>query len=320
VLGDVLASSDVRELRVTDIGLVARDIKLIRLEACDGQPLPPAEPGAHLTLILPNGLERQFSLIEPGAMPSSYLLGVKLEPESRGGSRYLFDDVRVGDRIQARPPLNHFPLVEDGTRSLLLAGGIGITPIWSMAQRLTALGRPWKLAYTCRAPEDALFLTDLRSIEHAHLHFSRAAGARMDMKALCDSEPENTHFYCCGPVSMLEAFEAATAGRPGSHIHLEAFAAREEAALGGGFTVELAKSGRSLFIPPGQSILDAIAATGLPVPHSCVVGVCGTCETTVLAGTPDHRDSILTATERESGKTMMICCSGSLTEKLVLDL
>jgi ferredoxin-NADP reductase len=299
---------------------IARDTKLIRLAARNGRTLESADPGSHITLALPGAIERQYSLVEVSATSGHYVIAVKRHPQSRGGSRYLVDHLQVGEAVNVRGPRNNFPLVEDAGRSILVAGGIGITPIWSLLQRLIDQGRSWRLAYSCRTAEDTLFLEQLRFLASAQLHFTQVTGKRFDIASFVKDEPDDAHFYCCGPSSMLTAFENALVNRPRSQIHLEAFAPREQAAVSGGFSVELARDGRCLLVKPGQSILDVLVAAGIPAPHSCLLGVCGTCETKVLRGIPDHRDSVLTAKEREDGKTMMICCSGARSDKLVLDI
>jgi ferredoxin-NADP reductase len=313
--------------RLTDIRTVARDTKLYTFRRVDGAPLPPYKPGAHIDLHLPNGLVRQFSLVQP-ADPNSggYVVGVKRDENSRGGSRYIIDEMKVGDEIKISAPRNNFPLVEDAEQVALFAGGIGITPIWCMAQQLNALGRSWKLYYACRSRADMAFLETLQQLapDSVHLHFDDEAGGVLDIAAAIAATPASAHLYCCGPNPMLKAFEAATAGRPRNLIHVEYFTPKEEAAGQesklGGFWVELARSGEEYFIPEGQKILEVLYQAGVDVDYSCELGICGACETKVISGTPIHHDSVLSEEEQASNEKVMICCCGCATERLVLDM
>jgi vanillate O-demethylase ferredoxin subunit len=188
-----------------------------------------------------------------------------------------------------------------------------------MIARLSALGRPWELVYCARTRAAAAFADTLQG--NVRFNFDQEHGGCLpDIAALVAAAPPEAHLYCCGPLPMLAAFESATAHVPRERVHVEYFTAREPAAVEGGFNVVLAKSGREFIVPPGKTILDTLLEAGLDIPFSCMEGVCGTCETKVLEGIPDHRDLILTEEERAAGKTMMICCSGAKTEKLVLDL
>jgi vanillate O-demethylase ferredoxin subunit len=208
---------------------------------------------------------------------------------------------------------------------VLIAGGIGVTPILSMVRRLQSIGRSWQLAYAVRSRNRAAFLEPLRELAAAgasrlQLHVDEEQGGRLlDLDSLVSSAPPDSHFYCCGPGPMLQAYKRATASLPPRQVHLEYFGA-DVAPAAGGFVVVLARSGRKVPVPAGTSILAALGAAGVYVPRVCEQGVCGTCETRVLAGVPDHRDLFLTTTEQAAGKTMLICCSGSLTDELVLDL
>ena len=309
------------ELVLVNIRLAARDTNLYTFEAPDGGALPPATPGAHLTLHLPNGLERQYSLVEAKANPTSYTVGIKRDGASRGGSSWIHDHLKVGMRLLVDPPRNNFPLNEDAQRTVLFAGGIGITPIYCMATRLAALGRSFALHYSCRSRADAAFLRELAGEAHVHLHIDdEQAGRFLPIADLVAAAPQGAHLYCCGPAPMLAAFEAAATGRPPEQIHVEYFTQQHEAATSGGFTVVLARSQREFVVPDGKTILQALRDGGFDAAHSCEEGVCGACETKVIEGVPDHRDSVLSQAERSAGKTMMICCSGALSPKLVLDL
>ncbi len=309
------------EVRLTAIRYAARDTHLYEFRRPDGAQLPAAEPGAHVDLHLPNGIMRQYSLTAPEAAPTAYVIGIKRDPESRGGSKYMFDDMHVGRLIKISPPRNNFPLDLNAPHTVLVAGGIGITPIWAMAQQLKALGKPWELHYACRSRQDTAFLAELEQLSGPRFHFDEeAAGKFLDIKAIVASAPKGAHFYCCGPLPMLGAFEAATADLPPAQVHVEYFTAKDAPNLEGGFVVQLQRAGKEFVIPPGKSILEVLRDSGLNVPYSCEEGICGACETSVISGTPDHRDSVLTDSERAASKTMMICCSGCKSDKLVLDI
>ncbi|WP_036030100.1 PDR/VanB family oxidoreductase, partial [Bradyrhizobium yuanmingense] len=245
-------------------------------------------------------------------------------PASRGGSKWMHELARVGAEIEVCGPENHFALVEDAPHSVLIAGGIGITPLFCMAQRLQAIGRSWELHYRCSRRDSAALLEELGRPgfrERVRLSFSEDAGTpRLDIAAVVAAAPQGTHFYCCGPNAMIESFEQACAAIPAECVHKEHFSAIEAPATDGGYTVRLARSGRVLPVVAGNTILSTLSAHGVKTRSSCEQGVCGECEVQVLAGTPDHRDMVLSPEERASGRTMMICCSGSLTPELTLDL
>jgi tetrachlorobenzoquinone reductase len=309
------------ETVLSAIRLAARDTNIFSFERPDRTPLPGAEPGAHIGVILPNGVERQYSLLHAGATLSEYSVGVKRDANSRGGSIYMHDQLRVGTRLSILPPRNNFPLEEKAALVVMIAGGIGITPIYCMIERLVALGRNWELHYSCRSRQDTAFLDELSRHSQAHFHFDDEAGGHfLKIPPILEKLPRTAHLYCCGPAPMLAGFEAATAAWPQDQIHVEYFTPKFAAAQAGGFVVELARAKRELQIPPGKSILQAVREAGIQVPHSCEEGVCGACETRVVSGIPDHRDTILTEQERKENATMMICCSGSKSPRLVLDI
>jgi len=314
-------ATETMELVLTAIRMAARDTNLYSFERADKGPLPAAEPGAHIGLILPNGVERQYSLIESGPGLRAYTVGVKRDTQSRGGSVFMHDHLRVGTSVAVVPPRNNFPLKEDAGQSVLIGGGIGITPIYCMVKRLAALGRKWELFYSCRTRMDTAFLDELAQFKGVHFHFDDEEGGRfLNVAEIVEGASRDAHLYCCGPAPMLAAFEAATAKWKPEQIHAEYFTPKFTAAATGGFTVVLARSKREIGVPPGKSILQCVRETGLQVPFSCEEGVCGACETRVIEGIPDHRDSILTESERKESATMMICCSGSKTPRLVLDI
>jgi ferredoxin-NADP reductase len=309
------------EVRLTAIRYVARDTCLFEFQTLDGSPLPAYEPGAHIDLHLPSGLLRNYSLTTAQPEPSTYTVGIKRDPASRGGSRFIHDELRVGTTLKIGGPRNNFRLREDAAHTVLIAGGIGITPIWCMAQRLGALGRDWRLHYACRSRDDMAFLKELAAMPQAALHFDDERGCFLDVAAVVAAAPKDAHLYCCGPAPMLQAFEAATRDWPRDQVHVEYFSPKElEPAKKGGFTVELARSGGTYFIPEGETILNVLLDAGVDVDYSCELGICGACEQRVISGIPEHRDSILSEEEQASNTRVMICCAGCKTERLVLDL
>ena len=320
-MSDASSPAKKLELVLTTIRMAARDTNLYSFERADGGTLPKVTPGAHISLMLPSGVERQYSLTNYGEDLTEYVVGVKLDPASRGGSLFMHNQLRVGTKITVEGPLNNFPLVEDAEHVVLLAGGIGVTPIYCMVRRLVELGRSWELHYSARSRADAAFVKELEKYEQVHFHFDDEEGGKfLDVPGIVGKIGQEAHLYCCGPKPMLEAFEKACAGRPPGNIHVEYFTPKYEAADEGGFTVVLQRSGKEVVVPEGKTILQVVRDAGVDVPFSCEEGICGACETRVIEGTPDHRDSILTESERAQNATMMICCSGSKSPKLVLDI
>lgn len=308
------------EMRLHSIRYAAQDTHLYEFRRPDGAVLPKAEPGAHIDLHLPNGMMRQYSLCTADGDPRAYVVGVKRDRASRGGSRYIHEYLQVGEILKIGGPRNNFPLKEDAGHSVLIAGGIGVTPIWCMAQRLVKLGRSFELHYACRTRSEAAFLEELAALPQAKLHFDDEAGGFLDLAPIVVNAPAGAHFYCCGPLPMLAGYEAAAKALPAEQVHVEYFSAKEEAATGGGYVVELRRSGREFPIPEGRTILQVLRDAGVDVPYSCEEGVCGACETQVISGEVDHRDNILTEKERLESKTIMVCCSGAKSARLVLDL
>jgi ferredoxin-NADP reductase len=306
--------------RLTAIRYAAEGIHLYEFSPVEAAAFPPFTAGAHVDLHLPNGLVRQYSLCNAQDETHRYVVGIKRDPASRGGSSYVHDQLRVGTVLQLGAPRNHFALHEAAAHTVLIAGGIGVTPIACMAQRLRALGASFEVHYSVRKRGEAAFL-DVLAGANLHLHVDAEHGnAPMALARIVAGAPRDAHLYCCGPGPMLDAFEATATGRPAGHVHLERFAAAQPAAADGGFTVQLARSGRSLRIRPGCTILDTLREEGISVQASCEQGICGSCETRVLSGRPDHRDSLLSDEEKQANKVMMVCCSGSKDDVLVLDL
>ncbi len=283
-----------------------------------GAPLPACAPGSHVDVHLPNGLVRQYSIVSADARLAR--IAVKRESKGRGGSAYMAETLRLGTVLNIGVPRVSFPLAAGPHRTVLIAGGIGITAVVAMARALAQGGGDWVLNYCVRRREDVVFASELAAWgERVRIRVSSEQG-RTSLASLIDGEPRGAHFYCCGPESMLEDFAQATTSLPADHVHVERFEAAKPPQDAGGFRVRLARSARDVSVRPDQTILDALAAEGIDAPSSCQQGICGSCEVRVLEGTPEHRDEVLTESERARGTSMMICCSRSLTPVLVLDM
>ena len=316
-----LLQASVQQMRLEADGVVS-----VELRPTDGGEFPPFDAGAHIDLHLANGLVRNYSLLNSSTERHRYVIGVLRDRATRGGSRYVHETLRVGATLPISAPRNNFPLHEGAEHSVLIAGGIGVTPILSMGRRLRELGGSFELIYFARSRASAAFLNELQALgAQITTHFDDEAGGPPDLRALLEAHRPHAglHLYACGPAPLLDAFERHAAEFGHTNAHIERFAAVEQKPAEGAratYVVHLAKTGRTLQVTPGTSLLDQLLESGVQVDHSCCEGVCGTCQTSVLEGTPDHRDSILTAKERASGKLMMVCVSGCKSERLVLDL
>lgn len=328
-----LETNDTIALRVKSVRDEAEGVKSVELVADHGEFLPRFTAGSHIELSVaaegfPSGLRRHYSLLNDPDETHRYVIGVGLHPQSRGGSRYVHDSLRVGERVEASVPRNHFPLVEDADLSILVAGGIGVTPLLAMARRLSRLGKRWRMYYCVRTPARAAFLDQLLALpggEVITVHDGCPGVRPLDIDDVMASAGAADHLYCCGPAGLMSAFEAAGRTRSPATLHVEWFEAPAVPANAanaptGAITVHLAKSGITLNVPAHRSILADAEAAGIAVPNSCGDGICGTCETRVLRGRPLHRDHVLTAAERERGDRMMVCVSRCLDAELTLDL
>lgn len=301
------------------------DIRSLVLVAADGQPLHPFEAGAHIDVHLDDGLVRQYSLINTTDTDGSYRIAIKLEPASRGGSSRMHR-LAVGDALTVGLPRNNFPLDLTASHTMLLAGGIGITPLLGMAHRLSVDGRSFSLDYFVRSRDALAFGCEIgtgpfTSRCRFYPGFDGAA-TRAELASRLDAAPPGTHVYACGPAPFMETVKELVAAEPGLLLHLEYFAADTALAdlARGSFRVSLAKSGKTVVVGADQTIVEALIAAGIEVATSCEQGVCGTCLTTVLAGRPDHRDMLLTEEEQQAGDRMLLCVSRCLDQELVLDL
>ena len=313
------------EVRIHAIRDECEDVKSFELVRVDGAPLGGQSPGAHIDVHLPPGQVRSYSLIGSSTDGGASRIAVKRERDGRGASAWLHDAARVGTTLRVADPINHFPLVEDAPRSVLFAGGIGITPILSMVRRLSQIGRIWELHYAATSAASMPFQEEIGQLARevgalVQTYRTDVGTRRMALDALVAEAPADAHLYCCGPARMIDAFVEAGRSRPAGTVHFERFAAAQQAVKEGGFSLHLARDGRTLLVPPGQTILDTLVKAGVNVPSSCGQGVCGTCQVGVLEGLPDHRDDYLTKTERDSNEVMLVCCSGARSPSLTLDL
>jgi ferredoxin-NADP reductase len=323
-------SHEPMQVLVRSMTLLASETVAVEFVPSDETELLAFEAGAHVDLLLPNGIRRSYSLCNRPTDRNRYVVGVKKANPSRGASSYIHDHLRVGQRIEISRPRNNFPLVRSAERSIFIAGGIGITPIWSMIQTLESEGGQWRLYYAARTSKDAAFLGEIRALGVAHpgsidVRFDHEAGAAMlDIEDIVNENAgTGVHFYACGPSPMLDAFEAATKSVPEANRHLERFSADAKGSSEGAladYEAVLAKSGMTLRVTPEKSLLDTLLDAGVSVEFSCMEGICGSCRVAVREGLPDHRDHVLTEEERARNDVVLVCCSGSRTQRMVLDL
>ncbi|MEU9345773.1 PDR/VanB family oxidoreductase [Streptomyces sp. NPDC048278] len=306
------------ELVVSERESAADGVVALTLRHPLGEELPDWEPGAHVDVLLGPGLERQFSLCGDPGDRSHWRIAVLREPDGRGGSAHVHEQLGVGGKVRVRGPRNHFRL-EPAPRYRFVAGGIGITPILSMLAAAEAAGAEWTLLYGGRTRRSMAFTGELARYGGERVTVApQDESGLLELGAVLDDVPAGTLVYCCGPGPLLDAVEARC---PADVLRVERFRPKEQpAGEEREFEVVLAQSGRTLTVAPGVSVLDTVRAAGVEVLYSCTEGTCGTCETDVLEGDPDHRDSVLTEEERAAGETMLICVSRCRGARLVLDL
>ena len=310
-------------LRVEQADMIADDIRMFELRAPDGSELPEFTAGSHVTIRVPGGQNRRYSLCNDPAERDRYVMAVKREAGGRGGSVSLVDGVNAGYEVMVSPPRNDFPLVGNPPRYLFIAGGIGITPIRSMIAQVTAAGRPFKLYYFTRtrgmmAFRDEFSRPEFRGKVVLH-HDEGDPDKSFDLWPVLE-EPKGAHLYCCGPRGLMEAVRDMTGHWPSSAVHFEDFGTGRTAAGAEDkpFRVRLASEGRTIEVPVGTSILDAVRGAGRHVPSSCESGTCGTCRVGFSAGEPDHRDLVLS--DHERARELIVCVSRAHSPELVLDL
>lgn len=305
----------------------AEDICSLELADVNGGPLPAFSAGSHVDVQLPGGLTRQYSLCNDPAENHRYLIGVLKDAASRGGSRAVHEQVHEGSVLQISPPKNHFALAHDARRHLLLAGGIGVTPILCMAERLARTGAAFEMHYATRSRARTAFAGRIAASSFAdrvHFHFDDGdAAQKLDIPALLGTPREGEHVYVCGPKGFMDAVlgAARAAGWPETQLHYEFFGAEvAPSADDGAFEVVLSSSGRVIPVAADQTVVQALDAAGVLVPTSCEQGVCGTCLTRVLEGECDHKDMYLTPEEQAANDQFLPCCSRAKSPRLVLDL
>ncbi|WP_290513041.1 PDR/VanB family oxidoreductase [Aeromicrobium sp.] len=309
-------------VRVEAKAMVAEGVVAVSLREVNDRPLPRWEPGAHVDLVLDKAPSRQYSLCGDPEDPHLWRLGILRDPEGSGGSLYVHDELQVGDLVRVRGPRNNFRLVAS-PRYLFIVGGIGITPILPMIAAAEAAGAEWELVYGGRERASMAFLDELADHGGDRVRVApQDEVGLLDLEALLGAPRPDTLVYCCGPEALLNAVEQRCTGWPSGSLHVERFYAKPltEPVLSDSFEVYLAQSQVTLTVAPDESILDLVEQAGIVVLSSCAEGICGTCETPVLEGVPDHRDSVLDEDERGANDCMMICVSRACTPRLVLDL
>jgi ferredoxin-NADP reductase len=311
--------------RVVATSPLAEGIHSFTLASADDVDLPNWAPGAHIDLYLPSGKVRQYSLCGDHTNKQEYEIAVQVEENGRGGSKEVIDVLRPGCELAISVPRNNFELVEEGDQYIFVAGGIGIMPILPMTRSLVDQGKPFHLYYCTRAPAKTAFLQYATALEERGLatihHDAGQPAAQLNFGELLDKQAPRTHVYCCGPDGLMRAVRSATSHWPKETVHWEYFTNSLMEAAGTDehqFKVQLVRSSRIFDVPPNRSILDVLRSNGVAVDSSCESGLCGTCRTRYVSGTPDHRDLVLNDTEHL--EYVMICCSRARTELLVLDI
>ncbi len=308
-------------LKVADVREIAMGIHQFELRAPEGGELPEFSPGSHLVVDTPAGVSRRYSLCNDPAERDHYVIAVKVDEQGRGGSLSMVQ-LRPGDTLSVSEPDNAFPLSPKARRSLLIAGGIGITPILCMARHLHANGSPFKLVYCTRDAGSTAFLDELRQADFADnvvIHHDEGnPEAAFDFWPLLET-PKGAHVYCCGPRGLMEAVRDMTGHWPTGAVHFESFGVSADVArTNTPFDVVLAKSNQRVHVDVQHSILEAVRAAGVSAPSSCESGTCGSCRTRLVAGQAEHRDMVLLDEEKEDN--IMICVSRACGDELVLDL
>ena len=313
-------------VKVDAITRQTQDIRSYELVDPEGRPLPMFTAGSHVDVRVPNGCTRQYSLCNDPREVDRYVIAVLREAAGRGGSDSMHDDVKEGNLLTIGVPRNNFPLSRDARHHVLLAGGIGVTPLLAMARELAARNASFELHYCTRTPDRTAFMSDLSQAafrDRVRCHHDNGVPADgLDLAALLRPVRDGAHVYCCGPTGFMRACEDAAAHWPRGRVHFEFFTADPDAEhdADAAFRVKLASSGRILDVPADRSIVEVLRANGVEVETMCEEGICGTCATVLLEGEPDHRDFVLDDDERARGEFIMVCCSRAKTAMLTLDL
>jgi ferredoxin-NADP reductase len=298
-------------------------VVVLSLKSPTGEQLPTWSPGSHIDLVLTPEITRQYSLCGDLSDPYEWQIAALREPppQGRGGSEYIYEALQVGDLVQVRGPRNHFAL-KDARQYLFIAGGIGITPLRSMIDRVSATTPNWRLVYVGRSRSTMALQNELASYGDRVRYFPSTETGRLDLDELLCAPIDDCLVYCCGPASLIQAVEDKCIAWPAGALQVERFVprAQDSQVVDEAFEIELAQSGQTLTVPADKSVLEVLENNGVSVLSSCRSGICGTCETTVLEGLPDHRDSVLSDEERAANETMMVCVSRCVGRGLVLDL
>lgn len=313
---------DMMSLRVTRNDPIADGIHLFEFRDTNSAPLPEFTAGAHITIRVPNGSLRKYSLCNDPAERDRYQVAVKREVNGRGGSINLIDKVKAGDELMVAPPVNDFGLPHRATDFVFIAGGIGITPMMAMIRQVQAAGKRFRLFYCTRSPETTAFREELSAPDlkdSVTIHYDQGDPARsLDLKPVLKERQNREHLYCCGPRPLMEAVRAMTDHWSSAAVHFEAFSDADTHKAGDKpFNVKLARSDKVLEVPVTKTILEVLRENGLEVPSSCETGTCGTCRTKYLSGEADHRDLVLA--EHEKADTIMICVSRAKTDEITID-
>jgi vanillate O-demethylase ferredoxin subunit len=323
-----MTNASTLSVRVARKAMETADICTLELVAVDGgTPLPGFSAGSHVDVHLPGGLTRQYSLCNDPKETHRYLIGVLRDPASRGGSVAVHDLVQEGQVLQISTPKNHFALVHEAKKSLLLGGGIGITPILCMAERLAVTGANFEMHYCTRSIGRTAFRQRIATssfVDQVQFHFDDAdAAQKLNLTSLLKIPQAGVHLYVCGPKGFMDAVlkTARDHAWPERQLHYEFFGAEvAKSEADGAFEVKLASSGRTITVAKDQTVTQALSAAGVEIQTACEQGVCGTCLTRVLEGVPDHKDQYLTPEEQASNDQFLPCCSRAKTPCLVLDI
>ena len=313
-------------LRVRSVSYAAKDVIILEFVDPAGRDLPAWEPGSHLEIVLPSGLIRHYSLCGPADERGAYQVAVLRVADGRGGSAELHDTGLVGRELTVRGPRNRFHLVDDAPAYVLIAGGIGVTPLVSMARALAATGRPFRFVYGARSRDAFAFVEELRELAGPQLELvDEQAQGRPDIAGIVAQARDGAAIYCCGPEGLIRVVEVAVEAERGRvTLHVERFAASGEGEAvregDSAFELVLQRSGKTITVPGDRTALDMVHELIPDHPYSCLEGECGSCEVAVLEGEVEHRDQVLSEDERAANTSMMLCVSRARSARLVIDL
>lgn len=319
------------ELKVTQVKGLTPNIKMFEFVAAQGGDLPPFAAGAHIDIKTGSGV-RSYSLANNPNERHRYVTAVLRDNAGKGGSRWMHEALKPGITLKSSEPIQNFPLVESAEKTLLLGGGIGITPLLAMSHRLLEIGADFRLYYCSRSVEDTAFYNEVKALLGDKVTFYHDGGdvsKGINLKAVFGNRPHNAHLYVCGPAGLLNATRSATSHWPENTVHYELFSsartdeqrAAMDARRSEAFEVELAQSGVTLTIPADRSILDVLLDNGYGVPYACEDGWCGACTIGLISGKADHRDEFLSDADKAANEKIQVCISRAMPgEKLVLDM